>query len=205
MAAAALRPRPPIDPATQVLPVNGSREALFAIAQAVIDTTQAGIRSSSARIRSIRSTKARRCSPARRPVYLNNVARAQLRVRLERSLPKMLWERVQLVYVCSPGNPTGHVMTLDEWKQLFELSDRYGFVIASDECYSEIYFDEANPPLGALRGRAASSAATAIRGSSCSRACRSAPTCRACARASSPATPRSSSSSCSTAPTTAAR
>ena len=58
------------------------------------------------------------------------------------------WRNVQLVYVCSPGNPTGHVMTLDEWKQLFELSDRHGFVIAADECYSEIYFEEGNPPLG---------------------------------------------------------
>jgi N-succinyldiaminopimelate aminotransferase len=55
---------------------------------------------------------------------------------------------VQLVYVCSPGNPTGKVMDLDEWKTLFELSDRYGFVIASDECYSEIYFDEAEPAAG---------------------------------------------------------
>jgi len=59
------------------------------------------------------------------------------------------WARTQLIYVCSPGNPTGAVMSLDEWRDLFELSDRYGFVIASDECYSEIYFrDEA--PLGGL-------------------------------------------------------
>jgi N-succinyldiaminopimelate aminotransferase len=57
---------------------------------------------------------------------------------------------VQLLYACSPGNPTGHVMTLDEWREAFELSDRYGFVIASDECYSELYFDDARPPLGAL-------------------------------------------------------
>ncbi|HEY9447942.1 MAG TPA: aminotransferase class I/II-fold pyridoxal phosphate-dependent enzyme, partial [Burkholderiales bacterium] len=61
------------------------------------------------------------------------------------------WEKTQLLYVCSPGNPTGHVMPLAEWKKLFDLSDRYGFVIASDECYSEIYFDESNPPLGALQ------------------------------------------------------
>jgi N-succinyldiaminopimelate aminotransferase len=58
---------------------------------------------------------------------------------------------VQLIYVCSPGNPTGHVMPLDEWRRLFELSDRHGFVIASDECYSEIFFDEAEPPMGALQ------------------------------------------------------
>ena len=65
-------------------------------------------------------------------------------------LPDDIWSRTQLVYVCSPGNPTGSVMSMDEWRQLFELSDRHGFIIAADECYSEIYFDEAAPPLGAL-------------------------------------------------------
>ena len=54
-----------------------------------------------------------------------------------------MWARTQLLYVCSPDNPTGRVMTQDDWQRLFELSDRYGFVIAADECYSEVYFDEA--------------------------------------------------------------
>lgn len=57
---------------------------------------------------------------------------------------------MQLVYVCSPGNPTGRVLSLDEWQHLFELSDRHDFVIAADECYSEIFFDDAAPPIGAL-------------------------------------------------------
>ena len=65
-------------------------------------------------------------------------------------MPANVWTRTQLLYVCSPDNPTGRVMPQDEWRELFALSDRYGFVIASDECYSEIYFDEAKPPLGAL-------------------------------------------------------
>jgi N-succinyldiaminopimelate aminotransferase len=65
-------------------------------------------------------------------------------------LPNDIWSRTQLMYVCSPGNPTGSVMSMDEWRQLFELSDRYGFIVAADECYSEIYFDEAARPLGAL-------------------------------------------------------
>ncbi|MDN5752917.1 MAG: aminotransferase class I/II-fold pyridoxal phosphate-dependent enzyme, partial [Nitrosospira sp.] len=64
--------------------------------------------------------------------------------------PDDVWSRTQLVYVCSPGNPTGSVMSMDAWRQLFELSDRRGFIIAADECYSEIYFDEASSPLGAL-------------------------------------------------------
>ncbi len=75
------------------------------------------------------------------------------------------WRNVQLVYVCSPGNPTGHVMTLDEWKQLFELSDRYGFVIASDECYSEIYFEEGKAAARQSCRRRHSLAATATNAS----------------------------------------
>lgn len=67
------------------------------------------------------------------------------------SVPADVLNRTQLVYVCSPGNPSGKVMRLEQWKQIFELSDKYGFVIAADECYSEIYFDESNPPLGALQ------------------------------------------------------
>jgi N-succinyldiaminopimelate aminotransferase len=67
------------------------------------------------------------------------------------SVPVDVFKRTQLVYVCSPGNPSGKVMSLEQWKTLFELSDKYGFVIAADECYSEIYFDEATPPLGALQ------------------------------------------------------
>jgi N-succinyldiaminopimelate aminotransferase len=65
-------------------------------------------------------------------------------------VPPDVWARTQLLYVCSPDNPTGRVMPLAEWREIFALSDRYGFVIASDECYSEVYFDEAKPPLGAL-------------------------------------------------------
>jgi N-succinyldiaminopimelate aminotransferase len=65
-------------------------------------------------------------------------------------LPDAVWRRTQLIFVCSPGNPTGAVMSLAEWKTLFEFSDKYGFIIASDECYSEIYFEEGKPPLGAL-------------------------------------------------------
>jgi N-succinyldiaminopimelate aminotransferase len=140
---------PAIDPATQVIPVNGSREALFAIAQAVIDTTKPDpivvcpnpfyqIYEGAALL------------AGARPVYLNNLAARDYAFDWN-ELPADVWERTQLIYVCSPANPTGHVMTLADWKALFALSDRYGFVVAADECYSEIHFDEANPPLGALQ------------------------------------------------------
>jgi N-succinyldiaminopimelate aminotransferase len=137
-----------LDPATEVLPVNGSREALFAFAQAVVDPTK---------------HKKRVVSPnpfyqiyegaallaGATPYYLNTTPENGFRMAWE-TVPEDLWETVQLVYVCSPGNPTGKVMSLEDWKTIFDLSDRHGFVIASDECYSEIYFDEAHPPLGAL-------------------------------------------------------
>ncbi len=66
-------------------------------------------------------------------------------------VPAEVWKRTRMVFVCTPGNPAGNVMSLDDWKTLFELSDRHDFVIVSDECYSEIYLDEANPPLGGLQ------------------------------------------------------
>src|SRR5213075_2711028 len=67
------------------------------------------------------------------------------------AVPEEVWGRTQLLYVCSPGNPTGKVLDLDEWREIFSIADRHGFIVASDECYSEIYFDEAAPPLGALQ------------------------------------------------------
>jgi N-succinyldiaminopimelate aminotransferase len=97
--------------------------------------------------------------------------------------------RTQLLYVCSPDNPTGRVIPLAEWQSLFALADRCGFVIASDECYSEIHFDEASPPLGALAA-AQASGRDGYRGSSCSAACRSAPMHPGFAPAMRPATGR---------------
>jgi N-succinyldiaminopimelate aminotransferase len=84
------------------------------------------------------------------PVFLNQTPAGGYTFSLD-TLPVDVWARVQLLYVCSPGNPTGRVLTLAEWHTLFDWSDRFGFVIASDECYSEIYFDESAPPLGALQ------------------------------------------------------
>jgi N-succinyldiaminopimelate aminotransferase len=137
-----------LDAATQVLPVNGSREALFALAQTVIDATQPG------------ATVV--CPNPFYQIYEGAALLAGAQTAFANSDPRRnyapdsgsidhaTWARTQLVYVCSPGNPTGAVMPLEEWRTLFELSDRHGFVIASDECYSEIYFrDEA--PLGAMQ------------------------------------------------------
>ena len=81
------------------------------------------------------------------PYFLNTLPEDNYALNFEQ-LPQEVWQCTQLIYVCSPGNPTGRVLPLDAWKALFEMADCYGFVIASDECYSEIYFD--TPPLGAL-------------------------------------------------------
>ena len=96
---------------------------------------------------------------------------------------------MQLLYVCSPGNPTGQVMALAEWQALFELADRHGFVIASDECYSEIYFDEASRRSVRCRRRARSAATAVPRPDRLLQPVQALERARACAPASSPATP----------------
>ncbi len=139
---------PHIDWAKHVLPVNGSREALFAFAQTVIDRTSAPIVICPNPFYQIYEGAAILAGAT--PYFVNMVAADAFKVRYT-SVPEDVWRRTQLLYTCSPANPTGRVMSIAEWQELFELSDRYGFVIASDECYSEIYFDETSPPVGALQ------------------------------------------------------
>ncbi len=137
-----------LDAATQVLPVNGSREALFALAQTVIDASRPG------------ATVV--CPNPFYQIYEGAALLAGAETRFANSDParnfaidwsaidEATWARTQLLYVCSPGNPTGAVMNLAEWRRVFELSERHGFVIASDECYSEIW-QQGEPPLGSLQ------------------------------------------------------
>lgn len=138
---------PELDYATQVLPVAGSREALFAFAQLIVDRTRPAVLISPNPFYQIYEGAAYLAGAT--PYFLNTFPENDFQMDFA-SVPEAVLRDTQLVYVCSPGNPTGKVMSAAEWQNLFELSDRYGFVIASDECYSEIYFDEAAPPLGAL-------------------------------------------------------
>ena len=141
---------PALDAKTQVLPVNGSREALFAFAQTVIDRTRsAPVVVCPNPFYQIYEGAALLSGAT--PHFLNTLPEDNYALNFSQ-LPDEVWQRTQLIYVCSPGNPNGHVMPLEEWKTLFEMSDRYGFVIASDECYSEIYFD-ATPEGGARAPR----------------------------------------------------
>ena len=136
-----------------ILPVNGSREALFAFAQVVIDSTRPDpIVISPNPFYQIYEGATFLAGAT--PYFLNTLPHEdpkQNHVMDFSSVPADILKRTQLAYICSPGNPSGKVMNLDQWKTVFELSDKYGFVIAADECYSEIYFDEATPPLGALQ------------------------------------------------------
>ena len=126
-----------LDAATQVLPVNGSREALFALAQTVVDPTRDAVVLSPNPFYQIYEGAALLAGADVH--YVPSVAERNFAVDWG-SVPDEVWARTQLVFVCSPGNPTGAVMPIDEWRKLFALSDQHGFVIASDECYSEIYF-----------------------------------------------------------------
>jgi N-succinyldiaminopimelate aminotransferase len=147
---------PPLDPLTEVLPVAGSREALFALAQTVLDPRRDADGKAPGEPAIVlcpnpfyQIYEGAALLGGAQPYFVNSDPARNFACDYS-AVPEEIWARTQLLYVCSPGNPTGAVLTLDDWRELFALSDRYGFVIASDECYSEIYFDESKPPLGGL-------------------------------------------------------
>jgi len=138
---------PALNPATQVLPVNGSREALFGIAHCVVDASKPGpLVMSPNPFYQIYEGAA--FLAGAEPYFVNSEPARNFACDYG-SVPANIWPRVQLLYLCSPGNPTGATLSLEDWKQLFALADKHGFVIAADECYSEIYHGSA-APLGAL-------------------------------------------------------
>jgi N-succinyldiaminopimelate aminotransferase len=139
---------PTPDPETQILPALGSREALFAFAQTVIDPTVESFVLCPNPFYQIYEGAALLAGAT---PYFVNADPARDFDNAWHSVPEDVWKRTSLLFVCSPGNPAGNVLGEATWKELFELSDRFGFVIASDECYSEIYLDETNPPLGAMQ------------------------------------------------------
>jgi N-succinyldiaminopimelate aminotransferase len=136
------------DPETQILPALGSREALFAFGQVVLDSSKDGLVVCPNPFYQIYEGAA--LLGGATPYYVNSDPTKNFRCDWTK-VPAGVWARTQLLFVCSPGNPAGNVMPLADWKVLFDLSDKYGFAIASDECYSEIYLDENNPPLGGMQ------------------------------------------------------
>ena len=145
-----------VNPATQVLPVIGSREALFALTQTIVNPQITTAADDGTPLPPIvvcpnpfyQIYEGAALLAGAQPYFVNSDPARNFAQDWD-SVPEAIWARTQLLIVCSPGNPTGAVMPLSEWEKLFALSDRYGFVIASDECYSEIYFRD-EPPLGGL-------------------------------------------------------
>ena len=145
-------PKESIDPEQHVLPVNGTREALFAFAQCVVD-----------RNRDVAKVvmpnpfyqiyEGAAILAGAVPVYLPCTEETGYNPDYS-SVPALVWEDCQLLYLCTPGNPTGGVADIAQLKQVLELAEKYDFVVASDECYSELYFDEEAPPAGLLQAAA---------------------------------------------------
>jgi N-succinyldiaminopimelate aminotransferase len=138
---------------SMVLPVNGTREALFSFVQAVIDRNKPAAVLMPNPFYQIYEGAA--LLAGAEPVYLNTSAANGYLPDLDSVSPDM-WQRCQVLFLCSPGNPTGAVLSLSYLQRALQLADKYDFVIASDECYSEIYLDEAQPPIGLLEAAVAS-------------------------------------------------
>ena len=139
----------PVDAGREVLPVSGSREALFSLAQAVLDPDEhdALVVCPNPFYQIYEGAT---LLGGARPYFANALPQRDFRTDWA-AIPSETWQKVRMVFTCSPNNPNGRVMPREEWRELFRLSDEHGFVLVSDECYSEIYFDESAPPLGAMR------------------------------------------------------
>ena len=136
-----------MDPTTQVLPAAGTREALFAVTQALIDPAQRpGVIMPNPFYQIYEGAA---LLAGAEPIYLNTDHASDELPDIDR-IDAATWRRCGLIYLCSPGNPSGRVLPQSFWARLFELQDTHGFLIAADECYSELYRDEAAPPLGLL-------------------------------------------------------
>lgn len=140
-----------VSAADNVLPVNGTREALFSFAQAVVERHSDPLVLMPNPFYQIYEGAALLAGAT--PVFLNCLAENNYLPDFD-AVSKDTWKRTQIIYICSPGNPSGAVMGLEQLKRLIQLSDQHGFIIASDECYSEIYLDEDNPPPGLLQAAA---------------------------------------------------
>ncbi|MDH5633744.1 MAG: succinyldiaminopimelate transaminase [Gammaproteobacteria bacterium] len=143
----------PVDPNRHILPVAGTREALFSIAQAIIDTDNQGSNGKPVIICPnpfYQIYEGAAILAGAEPWFINTTAETGYKMDFSQ-VPGSIWARTQMVYVCSPGNPTGAVMNRGEFSALIDLAEQHDFIIVSDECYSEIYFDEATPPVGLLQ------------------------------------------------------
>ncbi len=145
-------PAASIDPERHVLPVSGTREALFAFAQAVVERSADPLVLMPNPFYQIYEGAA--LLAGAQPYFLNVTAANGFLPDLD-AVPENIWTRCQLLYLCSPGNPSGAILPLAYLQRVIELAERYDFIIAADECYAELYFDEQHPPPGLLQAAAA--------------------------------------------------
>jgi len=146
-----------VSPDTMVLPVNGTREALFSFVQAVIDSSRPALVLMPNPFYQIYEGAA--LLAGAEPYFLPTTAATGYVPDLE-AVPEEIWRRCQVLFLCSPGNPTGAVVSLEYLQRALELADRFDFVIAADECYTELYLDESAPSPGLLQACMASGRAT---------------------------------------------
>ena len=143
-----------VDPAAMVLPVNGTREALFAFVQAAVDRDAGGTAGAGPLVLMpnpfYQIYEGAALLAGAEPHFLPTTAQNAFLPDLD-AVPESLWRRCQVLFLCSPGNPTGRVLPLQYLRHALALADRHGFIIAADECYTEIYLDERRPPPGLLQ------------------------------------------------------
>lgn len=138
-----------LDAESNVLPVAGTREALFAFTQAVINNTDGNKPLVVCPNPCYQIYEGAALLAGADTYYLNCNADDGFNPDLD-AVPESIWQRCQLLQLCAPGNPTGATLSLAYYKKAFELADKYDFIVSNDECYSELYRDEENPPLGIL-------------------------------------------------------
>lgn len=143
-----------VDPNTMVLPVNGTREALFSFVQAMVKTTAANKPVVAMPNPFYQIYEGAALLAGAEPVFLNTFAAQRFQPDLD-AVPAAVWKRCDVLFLCTPGNPTGSVLSLDFLRHALELAEKHDFVIASDECYSELYRDDAAPPPSLLQAAVA--------------------------------------------------
>jgi N-succinyldiaminopimelate aminotransferase len=144
-----LPPGARLDPETMVLPVNGTREALFAFAQTILDAGKNALVAMPNPCYQIYEGAA--LLAGAEPYFLNTTALNGYVPDLD-AVPAAAWQRCRLLYLCSPGNPTGAVLSVPYLQHALELAEQHDFVVAADECYSDLYLDESQPAPSLLRG-----------------------------------------------------
>lgn len=144
-----------VSPETMVLPVNGTREALFSFVQAVVNTRGAVKPVVAMPNPFYQIYEGAALLAGAEPVFLNTTADQRFQPDLD-AVPAQTWKRCDVLFLCSPGNPTGAVLSLDFLQHALELAERHDFVIAADECYADLYRDEDHPPASLLQAALAS-------------------------------------------------